>query len=142
MRRFITELLHEVNRATGFASAFTNLRTGLGLGRNGRAQPRRDPREADLDRGRLHTPGDLQGSAGPHHRRAPRAANPSTFNYEAGSSGQVYSCVTQRTAFFVWRRGARTSPRTKQCRVCAGKRKTCWAKPRPPPVRLWALNDV
>ena len=24
----ITELLHEVNRATGFASAFTNLRTG------------------------------------------------------------------------------------------------------------------
>ena len=86
----ITELLYEVNRMTGFASAFTNLRTGercddenallaailadatnLGLGRMAAASHWCHPRQADLDRGRLHTPGNLQAALakiiGAHH---------------------------------------------------------------------------
>ena len=31
--------------------------------------------------------------------------------------------------------------RDTRCGDRAGKRKTYWTKPRPPAVRLWALND-
>ena len=43
-------------------------------GPHGRRQPWCHPRQADLDRGRLHTPGNLQGGAGQDHRRPSRAA--------------------------------------------------------------------
>ena len=58
----ITELLHEVNRATGFAAAFTNIRTGEACDNenaHGRGQPGRDQGPAGLDRRRLYSIGPL-----------------------------------------------------------------------------------
>jgi hypothetical protein len=43
-----------------------------GPGSHGGGEPRRHPRQADLDRRRLHPLGDLPSGARPHHRRAPR----------------------------------------------------------------------
>jgi hypothetical protein len=87
----ITEVLHEVNRTTGFSAAFINLRTGepcesenallatiladatnLGLTRMAAASQgvTRDQLIWTADAYRLHPPGDLQGGARPHHQRA------------------------------------------------------------------------
>lgn len=48
--------------------------------------------------------------------------------------------VTQHTAFFVWRRGARTRVGGCPSWGRAGERKTCWTKPRPRRPELWALD--
>ena len=90
----ITELLHEVNRATGFASAFSNLRTGehcddenallaailadatnLGLGRMAAASHGTTRDKLIWNCGCLYPSRDLQGGTRPHHRRAPCLAD-------------------------------------------------------------------